>query len=79
MCAPQIAYVLCNSWFEQPNAGHNGEVVANHSMQANWPQKTEPAKSPAPNLSEAQWVLFSETVLPKQYSARSLCMGGIAR
>ena len=26
----------------------------------------------APELSEAQWVLFSETVLSKQYSARFL-------
>ena len=28
----------------------------------------------APRLSEAQWVLFSETVLSKQYSARFLNM-----
>ena len=32
----------------------------------------------APKLSEAQWVLFSETVLSKQYSARFLKSFGLA-
>ena len=42
---------------------------------ANSPSFSQNSLSYTPKLSEAQWLLFSETVLSKQYSARFLKNG----